>query len=274
MCFSNTYLQNPAEAITTACAHHLLQARNEYNYPGAKMQFAPPGTPAHITIGGRGAIFVPPLRGSWTDLALDVYHQRLLTSGTRVDRLLGLASVVYWGFITHNDPLARVRVNWLLHGHGGRAGANLHNTEAALLESIDELAARRFGTALNSLNGISQLSRTPFGSKVIAFLSPDQAGVYDNRIMNGLNNVTWSITQDLGARLRGGVGNTNEQRVKQRYHNWCLFLQRVATQLNHLGGDYQWQCTELTPQAWRAIDVERALFQLLGAQGRQPNDPL
>jgi len=266
MCFSNTYLQNPAEAITLACAHRLLQARNAYNYPGAKMEFAPPGTPAHITIGGRGAIFVPPLPGTRTDLTLDVYHQRLLTSGTRVDRLLGLASVVYWGFITHNDPLARTRVNWLFQGQGGQAGANLQNTDTALNNSIAELAARRFGTALNSLNGISQLSRTPFGSKVIAFLSPNTAGVYDNRIMNGLNQVTWSITQNRGAELRGGVGNSNEQRVMRRYHNWCLFLQRVATQLNHLGNDYRWACTEPTPQSWRAIDVERALFQLLGAQ--------
>ena len=266
MCFSNTYLQNPAEAITPACAQRLLQARNAYDYPGVKMVLAPPGTPADIMVGGRGAIFIPAHRGSRTDLALDTYHHSLLTSGSPADRLLGLASVVYWGFITHNPGYARNRVTWLFNGRGGRAGANFGNTGPAIHHSIAQLAAPNFGAALASLNGISQLSRTPFGSKVIAFLSPDSTGVYDNRIKNGLNNVTWSITQNPGVELRNGVGNSNEPRVQRRYNNWCRFLQRVATDLNHLGNGYRWRCTEQTPQAWRAVDVERALFQLLGVQ--------
>jgi len=45
--------------------------------------------------------------GAVTDLALDRYHQSLLTSPNPDDQYLGAASVIYWGRVTANHPNAR-----------------------------------------------------------------------------------------------------------------------------------------------------------------------
>lgn len=101
MPFPLNYLSNPAATISPADAQRLLNARNSYNFPGARIVWAPqaPGgaIPNQVMIGGRRAMFCPPGPGAQTNIALDRYHHMLLTSLNSCDRLLGLASVVYWG---------------------------------------------------------------------------------------------------------------------------------------------------------------------------------
>jgi hypothetical protein len=63
-----------------------------------------------------------------------------------------------------------------------------------------EIANRHWGNAIGRLSGISQLGRLPFASKVIAFLDPLNAGVYDNRLNYFLEK------DSLGRILMGGGG--------------------------------------------------------------------
>jgi hypothetical protein len=214
-----------------------------------------------------------------TDLALDRYHGQLLRSTSHDDQLLGLASIVYWGYFTFSDSYARNKVTWLLQGRGRQSGVTLGPTNAAIANCLQFVVTRQYGQALSAFNGISQLNRTPFASKIVAFLAPDNVGVYDNRIMNGLNQANWgSIVSPC--QIKNGVGQVNSKTIQRRYQNWCAFLQRIASDLNGMGPQYMWQCTERTPQVWRALDVERAIFQLfsrsaslsnLKVAGRQAN---
>lgn len=42
--------------------------------------------------------------------------------------------------------------------------------------------------AIGALHGISQLQRTPFASKVVAFIDPINSGIYDNKINESLKS--------------------------------------------------------------------------------------
>lgn len=265
MPFPLNYLNNPAARINPAGVQQLINARNSYNFPGAKIVWANGNgaNPNQIMIAGNPAIFCPPGPGTQTDIALDSYHHRLLTSPNACDRLLGLASVVYWGYFTFSDPYARNKVDWLLSGHAKRPGVS----SAAAMHAIDlalvDLGVPDSGLALSRLSQLSGLGQTPFASKVIAFLSPSTSGVYDNRIQKGLTIRQWALCPPPGD-IRSGVGQASQPRIQRKYQNWCFFLERVQAELNGFG--CLWQNTETTPQQWRAIDVERALFHVFQHQ--------
>jgi hypothetical protein len=115
---------------------------------------------------------------------------------------------------------------------------------------------------LSACYGISQLGRTPFASKFVAFLMPDSAGVYDNRLNNALIKREWS----LGAPFVGAIGSVRAGNVYAGYHYWSCLLQRIAQCLNDgidAGQAWHWTSRECGSQRWRALDVERALFHLV-----------
>ncbi len=265
MPFPMIYINNPAATINPVGVNILLNARNGYNFPGARIVWAPqaPGSaiPNQVMIGGRRAMFCPPKPGAQTNIALDNYHHMLLTSPNNCDRLLGLASVVYWGYSTFSDNYARNKVSWLLSGHAGKPGVSCAAAMHAIDLALVDLGAPNFdsGLALSRLSQLSGLGQTPFASKVIAFLSPSTSGVYDNKIKNGLAIRNWSLCPPPGD-IRSGVGEVSQPRVQRKYNNWCFLLRRVQAELNGYG--HFWQNAENTLQQWRAIDVERALFHV------------
>ncbi len=209
--------------------------------------------------------------GHVTDRALDAFHGDLLRSSSPADVRDACASAIYWGFITRNEPFARLSATRFFNGSPAIA------VVAAVRSSASECLASRWGVALGSLGGLLGLGQMPFASKVITFLDPANAGVYDNRINNFLVNHL-----DLGGAIMSPVGPApvganglmkapiTTPATRRRYQIWCRRLQQARDGLNQHTPPSRWTCTESAPQQWRAVDVERAIFRLAALLGTPP----
>ncbi|QXH34268.1 hypothetical protein [Pseudomonas muyukensis] len=260
----------PTAFLSDSEARHYIEARSQYQYPKAYLEKA--SAQQHdIALSGTlfGRFVVCP--ASNTDLSLDDYHHQLLNANDPADRLLGLASVIYWGYFTFGDAYARNRVDWFINGHQAQPPTTASLAHAHTTRALHHLTTLNMAQALHALNGLSQLSRTPFASKVIAFMAPSVAGIYDNRIATGLASASWA------SGLSSGIGQIHSSRVQHCYQSWCLYLSQVASHLNlgiGLGKPWQWSCGKDQGQAWRALDVERAFFALYGmGDRRNPENP-
>lgn len=241
----------------------LKLGRDRYKYPWARVAAAPgtstaPAIPIPLT--SALTLYGESTKRRITDIDLDGYHHSLLDSLNAFDRRLGCASAIYWGHITRNEPFARRKVE-------NFRKMNLHrNVSARIFSCAMHCRRMRWGDALKALHGLRELQRLPFASKVVAFIDPHHAGVYDNRINRflsekGLGNLflgpDGSVPIDGDSMRKPQVGLQQNQR---RYQHWCLRLQQLACALNTATPAAQWICTERDHQAWRAVDVERALF--------------
>jgi len=252
----------PADQISDLEATEYIGARAAYDYPKAYVEAVPRGAHDIQLSPATFARFVLPALGQITDVWLDNYHYRLLRSSSADDRLLGLTSVVYWGYFTFGDAYARNKVDWLINGNRAQPATTSAMAMAHTSAAINHLNQLCMGEAMASLRGLSQLNQTPFASKVIAFMAPSVAGIYDNRISDGLSLHPWATT------LSRGIGQTNSPQVRSCYQSWCIYLTQIASQLNlgvSLGKDWKWSCAEDRAMLWRAIDIERALFAMFGS---------
>lgn len=249
------------QALTNFTPEQLQSFRSAYNYPKAYMRVAKKGEAGDVQLfeGGPMAVFCRPADGKVTDLCLDRYHQGLLCSekpkqtDQQTEVVLGLASVIYWGFYTFGHNYAVNRVNWFLQGRPLNGQPVCPSEAVRCLETARGHAMTgHMGQAMSALSGLNQLSRTPFASKVIVFLDSHKAGVYDNRIRNGLNQDPYPLA------IRNGVGSVRTVIYQQRYQAWCEYLQQVAGLLNQR--NCHWSCGADQEQQWRPLDVERALF--------------
>lgn len=252
------------QALTNFTPAQLQDFRASYSYPKAYMRIAKKEEAGDVQLfeGGPMAVFCRPAESEVTDLCLDRYHQGLLCPkkpeqpgqpDQQTQVVLGLASAIYWGFYTFGHNFAVNRVNWFLQGRPPHGNPVCPNEAVRCLQTARSHAKTgHMGQAISALSGLNQLSRTPFASKVIAFLDPDKAGVYDNRIRNGLHQDPYPLA------IRNGVGSVRTVRYQQRYQAWCEYLQQVAGLLNQQGS--RWSCGANQKKEWRPLDVERALF--------------
>jgi len=253
--FDDNILSN-GYIIDDATAARLVHMRNQYDYPGAYMRRTTSPTALELAPG----VYAEPVRpepGEVTDLALDQYHATLLHSENAVDNLLGTLSTVYWGFYTFTERLASVRATRHLMGYRTKP-ATTPAEIAKILGNIKRAPDK--GAPLGLLKDVSQLGRTPFASKVIAFLDPAHAGVLDNRLEDGLQKCQWA----RGAAFLGGIGQVSHPGKRNAYRAWCEFLCKIAERLNDgiaAGKSWHWQGREASRQKWRAVDVERAIFR-------------
>lgn len=241
-------------AITEPIAEQLIALRNQYAYPRAHVAVAQDAGAFRLSE-TYSADFVHPDLGEVTNLELDRYHTRLLGSADPVDNLLGTLSTVFWGFYTFSPQYATVRATRHLAGYRARPPS----TSDMVARCLQGASEDDLGAALGRLASLSQLGRTPFASKVIAFRFPERAGVLDNKIADGLTASPWA----QGAPFLNGIGDVSQPRIQRRYAAWCDFLCQVAGRMNagiDAGAAWHWGANEVEPQRWRAIDVERALF--------------
>lgn len=241
-------------------ARSLQIARDQYDYPWAAVT-AGPG-PIALASGISGQFDDRPT--AVTDLPLDDHHHRLLNSPRDADIRQGCGSVIYWGFRTYSDQFAQRRAR-LFFSH---VTATASHVAGLVRRAGSHCFSGDWGLSLKRIGQLPQLSQLPFASKVIAFLAPVDAGVYDNRInrfiiTSGLD-VPMLGRQAVAVNQRGSmvyaaVAGAANQEIYQR---WCERLQGLRDSLNALGLSYQWTCPAGSKQNWRAIDVERALFRL------------
>ncbi len=241
-------------ALTPEHARQLVLLRNAYDYPRAYMRKT--RTPTRYPLApGLWAEPVYPSAGEVTDRVLDRYHSMLLNSKDPVNNLLGTTSVIFWGFFTMGGR-APLRAENHLTGFKSKPATT---SQAAGLALAAVRAEPDSGKALGHLAPLAVLGQMPFASKVVAHSRPWLAGVMDNQLHDGLRSAPWArATPFIGI-----IGPVDVVRYQVRYEQWCKFLVALADQLNAgVAGCRPWGWTENGRcHRWRAIDIERALFQ-------------
>lgn len=249
----NEYFEK--KIISTDLAQYLIYFRNKYNYPCVKLVISE--RPTDIRIGKK--LWAMPDESEAnlsTDLELDLYHHKLLHSSNPDQNLLGTASVIFWGFYTFKRTYALNKVKWHIEGIKSKSPSTPELIQEKLTGANSSIDV---GKAMGEINTLSQLGSIPFASKVIAFMRPESAGIYDNQIHKGLINCDWFEASELNTR----IGTASSKSVQSGYTRWCDFLSKIADTLNtEIENGQSWHWTDRSGKnyKWRALDVERALF--------------
>jgi hypothetical protein len=220
-------------------ARAYLKSRNKYRYPAVGLQ---------------GSVSQLEVREFSTIRAMEKHHRRLLRSKDDADVVFGYLSVLYWGHYSGQDrrtrgarALARVRLATTRVSDLG-----VPEVAARLRRAIELLDAAKPGEALVELSQLPQL-KFAFASKVCAFILPEKCGVVDSVIANARRRFKFEVD-------RGGFVRKNSANAA-RYADYCAFLVRKASDLNARGQAFKWRDRDGTRCSWRAVDVERAMYE-------------
>lgn len=194
----------------------------------------------------------------YASASLDRYHHDLLTSPVDEKVVLGLASVVFWGFSSGGDgrltyPRALARARQVLFGKAGEEPDPSQRLHDAVRLAAAHAGESRMAEALAAVRDLKMFG-VSFASKVIAFLNPQGAGVCDRLIADGL--------QRSGSRLYFSpgfsAGSSAKAAQEKGFQAWCTECRIQAEKLRKAGSS--WQDWDGSHHEWRAVDVERALF--------------
>lgn len=188
---------------------------------------------------------------------MDRHHEELLISDQNARAVLGYLSTVFWGYFSGQDGRvreARAKSRVKLALDRIRDGGGEFGSAATKIRTASELiASDRCGDALEVLCELPQLGPA-FASKVCAFLAPTRCGVIDSNIAG--NHVQFGFSVDDKGNVKRTSGNVN------RYHSYCSLLRETAEKLNGRGHEFRWRDRDNGLHGWRAVDVERAIFQV------------
>jgi hypothetical protein len=229
-----------------------LERRNAYWYPA---------------VGLEGAL------DSWREVffsstrEMDCHHNELLTSNENGRAVLGYLSTVFWGFYSGKDRVlrpARAEGKAMLAVNGkdrtrkdriermrGVSDVGVDVVGCVIRDGYARLRSDRYCEALELLSELPQLGLA-FASKVCAFLAPAKCGIIDAVIAQKYPCFSFSVDK------KGIVKNTADNR--SNYNTYCKILQEQAETLNGKGREFQWRDRDSVLHAWRAVDVERALY--------------
>lgn len=189
-----------------------------------------------------------------TTRQLDSHQNGLLTSSNDEECVLGYLSTIFWG--RYSGKNRRERPGWA-QDKVRRALTAIRKQEFPLVahtirSALAELKAGQYAEALQWLGYLPQLG-IPFASKVCTFLIPEKCGVIDSVMAERYPRFGFSLTNS------GYVKDTPDNR--RLYGNYCAFLQNEAEALNRLGEEFEWVDRDGIRCPWRAVDIERALYQ-------------
>jgi hypothetical protein len=231
-------------------ASEYVAARTKYRYPA---------------VGLTGTLSSPKRKDFASTCEMDRYHYELLTSEDNDRTILGYLSTVFWGFCVDNDrePRALERARMAFGGRDRVKRGKPEHMKGVKDFGIDvvagwiraayaQLQEDHYCRAIELLLPLPQV-RLAFASKVCAFLTPAKCGVIDSVIARCYPDFGFSVND------RGFLDPTSAH--KRRYASYCYYLQKQAEVLNSLGDDASWKDRDNCLYPWRAVDVERALYQ-------------
>ncbi len=144
---------------------------------------------------------------------------------------------------------------------GGR-GRIAPQKPAEILECFHEatrhLIVGDVETALQKAMSIKFLGMS-FASKVLMFLNPSAAVVYDSVIAGYLTNSSDSRLRQMAVSTDAGA---DPQLQAKGYSRWCSFCAKTLSSMNQAG--HLWMDWDGRKHPWRAVDVERAFFAVGG----------
>jgi hypothetical protein len=194
--------------------------------------------------------------------ALDQHHHRLLMSDSDDDVVAAIFSVMYWGH--YSAGVTRyTRCDWLERGNARNAAQSLPGLSLPCVLAIIRCAARQvkegdLAAALKSVMYLPHVGES-FASKYLAFIDPENVGVFDRHIHHALEEGTY--TPMLGADCVAGI-LAQPRSNGRRFQAFCNMLNAVKDCLNRQGCAAWHNATGGALGRFRAIDVERALFQI------------
>jgi len=200
-----------------------------------------------------------------TSLDLDNHHNSLLLSKNDNDILLGIYSVMYWGYIT-SGAKSRIRCNWLSVGNATNNQLSLkHMGKTAAIDIIRNsesyLKNSKYSDALMEIRKLPHVG-VSFGTKFLAFIDPENVGILDDKITRHLASDSFSnildkeTIQNLKKPKNESVNNASI-----RYQAFCEALNQIKNRLNE--NSCKWNdLSGAKMNRFRAIDVERAFFAI------------
>jgi hypothetical protein len=212
-------------------------------------------------------------RGEYSSIKLDRFHEELLNSSTDSALVHGLLSVRFWGFVSGTDgglreALAMRRTRWVVEGKAKGLPQPVAEIVSHLRTARSCLADDRPAQALVAVLNIKHFGMS-FASKVVAFMNPRVAAVYDQVISERLRLAQDRALSDVYVSVKPAASKREQTRQAEKYEQWCRFCARKAKELVQDG--YIWEDWNGDRHCWRAIDVERAYFAL-GKSGRKEAD--
>jgi len=200
-------------------------------------------------------------------LQLDEHHRALLTHESDDNVVLGYLSTIFWGHFSGKDQkfrpdramgkvrLARDGADRIKKSRQERLRGvkdlGVPTVSLVLRKAHEYLVQDEFKEAINILSGLPQLG-IAFASKVCAFMAPEKRGVIDSIIATA--HPQFGFLLDRQHILKNCTQN------KKHYVQYCKFLQKEAEALNSYGAPYYWTDRDGVHHAWRALDVERAMY--------------
>lgn len=197
--------------------------------------------------------------GKSTDL--DSYHHKLLHSPNDIDILTGFLSIIFWGYVSGADGVVRKaralsKVRAFRDGNGQQSPTSKEELLHRLRSARSLAASNRFGDALGELMNVKYLGMS-FSSKIIMFINPDKAAVYDSIIADRIKrdpNLEFLYTKT--------TGSTPKDKTIQMstYEMWCNFCSQSADLL--CLRESAWNDWDGESYPFRAVDIERSFFAL------------
>lgn len=236
-----------------------VKGRNAYNYPSI-------GLCACETLkcpDGWGKSFKK--HEFKTTLDLDIHHYTHLHSEDDQEVILGIYSVMYWGYIT-SGAKSITRCNWISVGNANNAEASLTylglDFAVGIIRScINLLQHSKYGDALTEIRNLPHVG-VSFGTKYLAFLDPENVGVLDDKITRHLS--AGSYEHLLGKetiKLLEKPKNETLSEAADRFEAFCKALNVIKKEINET--KKQWKDISGSEMCrFRSVDVERALFSI------------
>ena len=252
-------------------ALELMAARSRYNYVPGRL-IASTGPETDLSCWGLRVVHEMPSHVEWNTMAgrsryasveLDRYHTELLNREPLGDILLGLLSVVFWGYVSGTDGLfypnrAISKAKMLSRGRGRIAPQRSAEIFECFQDARQHLIVDDIEGALQKAMSIKFLGMS-FASKVLMFMNPSAAVVYDSIIARYLSNSPDSRLRQMAISTEA---STNRERQASAYSRWCSFCVKTASSMNDAG--HLWTDWNGTKHSWRAVDVERGFFAAAG----------
>lgn len=202
-------------------------------------------------------------------LEIDNHHYQCLSSADDEAVILGLFSVVYWGYIT-SGSLSRARCNWLAVGKRQSPQNSLaHLGKAFAVDCVRR--ASRYLDAGDVALALREICKLPyvglsFGTKILAFMDPETLGVLDDKITENMAVGTFGqvLEVEVIEKLKKPKYES-PRRAEQRYVTFCQVLNGIKNDLNCEGMGWA-DASGASMTRFRAVDVERSLFAIASSR--------
>jgi hypothetical protein len=175
-----------------------------------------------------------------------------------------LLSVVFWGFSSGvdgrlNTQRALSRAKAVVFGRKNARPQPEDEIIAHIKRSRELLNISRIAEALLEAEQIKYLQMS-FASKLITFMNPAAAAIYDAVISLRLEKETDPELRRLFVSTDMPTSKSAKTSHAKAYAAWCEWCAKKAGDLNAQGA--KWLDWNGTANSWRAVDIERAFFAL------------